>query len=169
MGAAACLERCPHDRIDLLPHHVDVLTPGNTGHNCEPRGIRARKIVPAFEKRALRERRPEIGGPADLHARERGRSNADDGERTAVEINDPIAGLRAVEPLPPHALGNDHGRRGIGAIVAAGQTSPKEKAASSATTRDERKKTTAEANKAGAIPGTTTGGTPAEATTSPKK
>jgi hypothetical protein len=47
--------------------------------------------------------------------------------------------------------------------------SPKQKAATSTTTRDDRKATTAEANKAGAIPGTGTG-TPADAagTKSPK-
>ncbi|HYN58050.1 MAG TPA: hypothetical protein VET87_00670 [Rubrivivax sp.] len=40
---------------------------------------------------------------------------------------------------------------------AAGQQSPKEKAATTDTTRDARKAATAEANKAGAIPGTGTG------------
>jgi len=48
--------------------------------------------------------------------------------------------------------------------AAAGQQSPKEKAATSTTTRDDRKKSTAAANKAGDIPGTGTANVPAAAT-----
>jgi hypothetical protein len=46
---------------------------------------------------------------------------------------------------------------------AAGQQSPKEKAATSDTTRDARKTATAEANKAGAIPGTGVSNVPEQA------
>lgn len=51
---------------------------------------------------------------------------------------------------------------------AAGQQSPKAKAATSDTTRDARKAATADANKAGQIPGTGTGPS-AEAGAQPKK
>lgn len=51
---------------------------------------------------------------------------------------------------------------------ATGSQSPKQKAATSDTTRDARKKATAEANKAGQIPGTGTGPS-AEAGVQPKK
>jgi glucokinase len=47
--------------------------------------------------------------------------------------------------------------------AAMGETSPKEKAATSTTTRDARKATTAEANKAGDIPGTGVSNVPAAA------
>jgi len=47
--------------------------------------------------------------------------------------------------------------------AAAGQQSPKEKAATSTTTRDDRKKATAQANKAGDIPGTGVSNVPAAA------
>lgn len=57
------------------------------------------------------------------------------------------------------AAGNKAGQipgTGVGNVPeqAAGQQSPKEKAATSSTTREDRKKVTAEANKAGAIPQT---------------
>ena len=61
---------------------------------------------------------------------------------------------------------------GTGSVPAdaAGQTSPKAKAATSDTTRDARKSSTATANKAGAIPGTGKSDVPAAAagTMSPK-
>lgn len=47
---------------------------------------------------------------------------------------------------------------------AAGEQSPRQKAAASTTSRDERKKATAAANKAGDIQGTGVGGTPQQAT-----
>jgi hypothetical protein len=54
---------------------------------------------------------------------------------------------------------------GVGNVpaAAAGEQSPKEKAASSTTSRDDRKKSTAAANKAGEIPGTGVGNVPAAA------
>jgi hypothetical protein len=48
--------------------------------------------------------------------------------------------------------------------AAAGQQSPKEKAATSTTTRDDRKKATAQANKAGDIQGTGVSNVPQQAT-----